>query len=58
MKILSFFTLYWDSILVVILFVALMIVLFVIGRKKVVKQILFVLVTKAEQEFGSGTGAM
>ncbi len=58
MKILNFITQYWDSLLVVILFIAAMIVLFVTGRKKVVKQILFALVTKAEQEFGSGTGAL
>lgn len=47
---------YWDSILVVILFIVICIVLIKRGATSYVKQMLFYLVTKAEAEYGSGTG--
>lgn len=47
---------YWDSILVVILFIVICIVLVKRGATSYVKQMLFYLVTKAEAEYGSGTG--
>lgn len=52
----EFLTQYWDSILVVVLFIAICIVLVRKGSAKYVKQMLFYLVTQAEAEFGSGTG--
>lgn len=47
---------YWDSILVVVIFIVICIVLVKKGSAKYVKQMLFYLVTQAEVEFGSGTG--
>ena len=41
---------YWDSVLVVVLFILFLLVL--------IKKILFYLVIKAEKEFGGGTGAL
>jgi len=52
----EFITQYWDSILVVVLFIAICIVLVRKGSAGYVKQMLFYLVTQAEAEFGSGTG--
>ena len=48
----------WDSILVVILFVLFLLVLIRRGATKQVREILFYLVTKAEAEFGRGTGQL
>ena len=48
----------WDSILVVILFVLFLLVLIRRGATKQVREILFYLVTKAEAEFGRGTGEL
>lgn len=47
---------YWDSILVVVIFIVICVALIKKGSAKYVKQMLFYLVTKAEAEFGSGTG--
>ena len=47
---------YWDSVLVVILFIVICVVLIRKGATSYVKQMLFYLVTQAEAEFGSGTG--
>ena len=52
----DFLAQYWDSILVVVLFIVICIVLVRKGSSQYVKQMLFYLVTKAEAEFGSGTG--
>jgi len=52
----EYLTQYWDSILVVVLFIAFCIVLVRKGSAKYVNQMLFYLVTQAEAEFGSGTG--
>lgn len=52
----EFLTQYWDSVLVVILFIVICIALIRKGSAGYVKQILFYLVTQAEAEFGSGTG--
>lgn len=52
----DFLTQYWDSILVVILFIVACIILVRKGSAGYVKQMLFYLVTQAEAEFGSGTG--
>lgn len=48
----------WDSVLVVIAFIVLVIVLIKRGETKILKQILFNLVTQAEKQFGSGTGTL
>ena len=49
---------YWDSILVVFLFIVICIVLVRKGATSHVKQMLFYLVTRAEAEYGSGTGEL
>lgn len=58
MDILGFIVNYWDSILVVIGFIILIIVLIKRGEIVILKQILFNLVTKAEQMYGDGTGKL
>lgn len=52
----EFLAQYWDSILVVVLFIVICIILVKKGSAQYVKQMLFYLVTQAEAEFGSGTG--
>ena len=46
----------WDSIIVVIAMIVITVVLVKRGETTILKQILFNLVTKAEQEYGTGTG--
>lgn len=58
MKVLAFLTANWDSVLVVVAFLALVVVLIKRGETKILKQILFNLVTQAEKQFGSGTGSL
>ena len=48
----------WDSVLVIVAFLALVVVLIKRGETKILKQILFNLVTQAEKQFGSGTGSL
>ena len=48
----------WDSVLVVVAFLAVVVVLIKRGETKILKQILFNLVTQAEKQFGSGTGSL
>ena len=48
----------WDSIIVVIAMIIVVIVLLKRGETTILKQILFNLVTKAEQEYGAGTGSL
>jgi hypothetical protein len=52
----NFIVQYWDSILVVVLFIVACIILVRKGSTAYVKQMLFYLVTRAEAEYGSGTG--
>jgi hypothetical protein len=54
----DFLVQYWDSILVVVLFIVACIILVRKGSTAYVKQMLFFLVTQAEAEFGSGTGEL
>lgn len=54
----DFLTSNWDSVLVVILFVLLIVYLIKRGATKQVNEILFYLVTEAEAAFGSGTGEL
>ena len=48
----------WDSVLLVIAVAVLLIALYRRGRIEVVKKVLFSLVSRAEKEFGSGTGEL
>lgn len=58
MNVLTFLAKNWDSVLVVVAFLALVGVLIKRGETKILKQILFNLVTQAEKQFGSGTGSL
>ena len=58
MKILAFLLANWDSVLVVLVFFGLIVALVKRGETAVLKKILFGLVTKAEKEFGGGTGKL
>lgn len=58
MDILNFLLVNWDSILVVACSIVVVAVLIKRGETKILKNILFKLVTQAEKEFGSGTGAL
>ena len=58
MNVLTFLAKNWDSGLVVVAFLALVVVLIKRGETKILKQILFNLVTQAEKQFGSGTGSL
>ena len=58
MKIIAFLLTNWDSVLVVLTFLALIVVLVKRSETAVLKKILFGLVTKAEKEFGGGTGKL
>ena len=57
MNVLTFLAKNWDSVLVVVAFLAVVVVLIKRGETKILKQILFNLVTQAEKQFGSGTGS-
>ena len=58
MNVLAFLAANWDSVLVVVAFLAEVVVLIKRGETKILKQILFNLVTQAEKQFGSGTGSL
>lgn len=58
MAIIKFLVANWDSALVVAAFIVFLVVLIKRGETKILKTILFNLVTKAEQQLGSGTGAL
>ena len=58
MAILDFFATHWDSVLLVLLFALLLVLLYMVGHKKIVYKILYSLVTEAEKQFGGGTGEL
>ena len=58
MKIFQFLLTNWDSVLVVLAFLALIVVLIKRGETKVLNKVLFGLVTQAEKQFGGGTGKL
>lgn len=58
MNILNFLLVNWDSVLVIIAFIALLVFLVRRGEKSVVYKILYNLVTEAEKQYGGGTGAL
>lgn len=49
---------YWDSILIVALFILFLLALIKKGAVQQVNEILFYLAIKAEERFGGGTGAL
>lgn len=58
MNVLTFLAKNWDSVLAIVAFLAVVVVLIKRGETKILKQILFNLVTQAEKQFGSGTGSL
>ena len=58
MNVLTFLAKNWDSVLVIVAFLAVVVVLIKRGETKILKQILLKLVTQAEKQFGSGTGSL
>lgn len=58
MNVLTFLAKNWDRVLVIVAFLAVVVVLIKRGETKILKQILFNLVTQAEKQFGSGTGSL
>ena len=56
MQILKWLLINWDSVLLVVLVIALIIYLIKTGQTKILKQIAIKLVTDAEGECGNGTG--
>lgn len=58
MNVLTFLAKNWDSVLVIVAFLTVVVVLIKRGETKILKQILFNLVTQAEKQFGSGTGSL
>ena len=54
----SFLVAHWVDLLAVVVLIALLIVLWMRDKKGLVIRIIRVLVARAEQEFGSGTGAI
>lgn len=58
MNILNFLLANWDSVIVVIAFIALLVFLILKGEKSVVYKILYTFVTEAERQYGGGTGQL
>ena len=58
MNIIQFLFANWDSVLVILAFLALIVVLVKRGETKVLNKVLFGLVTQAEKQFGGGTGKL
>ncbi|WP_322199446.1 hypothetical protein [Acutalibacter intestini] len=58
MNIIQFLFANWDSVLVILAFLALIVVLVKRGETKVLNKVLFSLVTQAEKQFGGGTGKL
>ncbi len=58
MQILNILASNWDSVAVILVFIGLAIYLIRKGKKDILYQILFSLVTEAEKQYGSGTGAL
>ena len=58
MNILAFLAANWDSVLVVLAFLVVIVVLIKRGETKILEKILFNLVTQAEKQFGGGTGSL
>ena len=48
----------WTSVLVVLVFIAVIVFLAMRGKKKIIYKMLYNLVTEAEKQYGSGTGSI
>ena len=55
---LNFLSANWDSVLVVLIFVGLIVFFAVRGKKQIVYKMLYALVTEAEKIYGHGTGSV
>lgn len=58
MNIVNFLLMNWDSALVILAVITVLIVLHFRGEKKIFNYILYTLVTEAERQYGSGTGEL
>ena len=58
MQTVNFIITNWDSVAVILAFISLAIYLIKKGERGILNQILFALVTEAERQYGSGTGAL
>lgn len=58
MNIVKFLLLNWDSALVVLAIITVLIVLYARGEKKLLNYVLYTLITEAERQYGSGTGEL
>ena len=58
MEVLNLIILNLDNIVACVIMIAIVITLIKKGETKVLKEILFSLITKAEEEFGAGTGKL
>lgn len=54
----DFIITHWDSVLVVVVFMAIIIFLAVKGKKQIIYKMLYALVTEAEERYGSGAGSI
>lgn len=54
----NFIVTYWDSILVVLAFIALIVFLALRGKKDIIHKMLYALCDEAEKLYGSGTGKL
>lgn len=54
----EFFISNWTSIAVILVFVAVLVILTIRGKKDIIAKILFALVTEAEKIYGGGTGSV
>ena len=54
----EFIATYWDSILVVLAFLALIVFLALRGKKDIIHKMLYALCDEAEKLYGSGTGKL
>lgn len=54
----DFIITHWDSVLVAVVFMAIIIFLAVKGKKQIIYKMLYTLVTEAEERYGSGAGSI
>lgn len=58
MVILEFLAAYWDSVLLVVLGIILLVLLYIKGQKRIVYKILYGIAAELQKQFGEGTGAL
>jgi hypothetical protein len=54
----EFIATHWASILVVLIFIAVIVLFALRGKKQIIYKMLYALVTEAEKQYGSGTGSI